>query len=176
MEKKNLKTINLQGKNYVQVNTRLEYFNETYPNGIIETSYEKVAENQYIFRATITPDIEKPARYFRGHSHGEVSRDKALEKLETVAVGRALAFMGIGIVESIASADEIEKFMSDPVAAVTANVKPLPDFFENRDPQEVPLCKECGSMTTFKEGVSKTGKKYKGYFCTVDKKHSPIWL
>lgn len=122
MEKKNLKTINLQGKEYIQVNTRVEYFNQEYPNGQITTSYDKQEGNQYIFKATVTPDIDKPARFFTGTSHGEVSREKAMEKLETVAVGRALAFMGIGIVESLASADEIEKFMNDPVSQVTKGV------------------------------------------------------
>jgi hypothetical protein len=39
-----------------------------------------------------------------------LGKEKALEKLETVAVGRALAFMGIGIVDGLASADEMDRF------------------------------------------------------------------
>lgn len=105
-----LKTINLKGREYVQVDTRVEYFNQTYPNGCITTSYTRQDGSGYIFQAKVTPDMEKPNRFFTGHSYGEVGREKAMEKLETVAVGRALAFMGIGIVEGIASADEIHKY------------------------------------------------------------------
>lgn len=105
-----LKTINLKGREYVQVDTRVEYFNQTYPNGSITTSYTRQDGAGYIFVAKVTPDTSKPERFFIGHSYGEVGREKAMEKLETVAVGRALAFMGIGIVEGIASADEISKW------------------------------------------------------------------
>lgn len=110
-----LKTINLKGKEYVQVNTRVEYFNKEYKSGNIKSSVSE-AGGGVIFRAKVTPDTEKPDRFFTGHSHGKISGEKALEKLETVAVGRALAFMGIGIVDGIASADEIQSIQSDDLS------------------------------------------------------------
>lgn len=167
---KNLKTINLQGKEYVQVNTRLEYFNQEYPNSNINNSYESVGGNQFIFKSVITPDIDKPLRFFVGHSHGEVSRDKALEKLETVAVGRALAFMGIGIVESIASAEEIEKFTAPTGGATIHSDAPFHNV-----PGDVPMpdkrCIECGAiLKLIPAGVSKsTGKPYKAFYACPDK-------
>ena len=81
----------------------------THKKGKIETKPSFVEKAVY-FKAIVTPDIEKPERVFTGHSFGNIQKEKALEKLETVAVGRALAFMGIGIVEGIASADEIQNF------------------------------------------------------------------
>lgn len=108
---KQLKTIKLKGKDYVQVNERVLFFNETYPNGAIKT-IPTFQDDTVYFKAVVTPDIENSTRYFVGHSFGNVKAEKALEKLETVAVGRALAFMGIGIVESIASADEIANFQN----------------------------------------------------------------
>jgi hypothetical protein len=104
-----MKTIKLQGKDYVQVNERVAEFNRLYPNGSI-ISDPTFKENTVYFRATIYPDIAKPERCFNGHSFGELGKEKALEKLETVAVGRALAFMGIGIVQGLASADEMANF------------------------------------------------------------------
>lgn len=106
---KKLQTIKLKGKDYVQVKDRILYFNENFPNGSISTEYTTLG-NQVVFTAFVTPDVDKPNRVFKAHSHDQVTGDKALEKLETVAVGRALAFMGVGIIESIASADEIQKF------------------------------------------------------------------
>lgn len=104
-----LKTIKLKGNDYVQVNTRVDFFNQTYTNGRIAT--EVKFENSTVwFKAVVTPDLKNPERYFVGHSFGELGKEKAFEKLETVAAGRALAFMGIGIVDSIASSDEIANF------------------------------------------------------------------
>lgn len=36
-------------------------------------------------------------------------------------------------------------------------------------------CKQCGSPTVFKQGTSKAGKPWRGYFCTVEKDHVS-WL
>lgn len=38
------------------------------------------------------------------------------------------------------------------------------------------LCAVCGSPTEYKEGTSKAGKAYKGYFCTKDRTHAPVWV
>jgi len=40
---------------------------------------------------------------------GNVNKTAALENAETSAVGRALAMMGIGVLDSIASYDEMQK-------------------------------------------------------------------
>lgn len=106
---KKLKTIKLKGKEYVQVNERVAYFNETYPQGAITSEATFNGDTVY-FKATVFPEAGFNERFFTGHSFGRINEEKALEKLETVAVGRALAFMSIGIVESIASADEMNKF------------------------------------------------------------------
>lgn len=108
--KNTLPTIKLQGKDYVQVKDRLLFFNENYPNGCIQTEI-LFNEKGVSVKATVTPDVDKPERSFIGRSYGEVdNKDKSFEKLETVAVGRTLAFMGIGVIESVASADEIESY------------------------------------------------------------------
>lgn len=106
------KTMNLGkgGANiaYAKVPARVAEFHKDNKNGKIETSYE-FKDAQLIFKATVTPDHEKPTRYFTGTSFGKVTNDKSLEKLETVAVGRALAFAGYLADGEIASAEEMEK-------------------------------------------------------------------
>lgn len=105
--------INIKGKKYVLVSDRVVYFNNEYPNGSIETTY-KLVDNMFIASATVTPDIDKPTRKFTGHSQaiigdGMVNKTAALENAETSSCGRALAMMGIGVIDSIASVDEINK-------------------------------------------------------------------
>lgn len=106
-----LKTINIKGKEYVTVPERVRYFNETYPRGSIvcEISYH---ENYVRCKAKVTPDIESPDRFFVGHAEedrkqGMVNATSATENAETSAVGRALGFMSIGAIETIASAEEV---------------------------------------------------------------------
>lgn len=71
-------------------------------------------DSRISFKAIVVPNVETPERRFVGHSQavwgdGYINKTSALENAETSAVGRALAFMGIGVIESIASVDEIKK-------------------------------------------------------------------
>lgn len=107
------KAVSIKGKAYVMVSDRVVYFNDEFKNGGIETSYDLLGET-YHFKATVTPDFSTPERKFTGHSQatigdGMVNKTAAMENAETSAVGRALAMMGIGVIESIASADEMNK-------------------------------------------------------------------
>ena len=109
------KAIDLKWKQYVLVSDRVLYFNEKYPNGCIKTFREfDTANNREIVKAVIIPDMENPDRCFTWYSQatwGEwfVNKTAALENAETSAVGRWLAFMWIGVIDSIASVDEMKK-------------------------------------------------------------------
>lgn len=109
------KAISIKGKQYVLVSDRVVYFNEQYPNGSITTELISMPDSErVIVKAIIYPDINEASRSFTGYSQavigdGMVNSAAALENAETSAVGRALGFMGIGIIESIASADEMNK-------------------------------------------------------------------
>jgi len=47
-----------------------------------------------------------------GHALGENKGQKAFEKLETIAVGRALALLGYAVDGEIASSEEMEEFLA----------------------------------------------------------------
>ncbi len=148
---KKLPTINIKGKEYILVKDRIIEFNSSYANGKITTEIIKNDETSVIVKAIITPDIKNPERNFTGHSEayrkGQMG-DVPVEIAETSAVGRALAMLGIGIVDSIASADEVlnaTRGQNSPSKAVQSE-KPM---FGS------PTCSNCGNPMTaskFKEG------------------------
>jgi hypothetical protein len=100
-----IKTIQLKGKDYAPVSERVAQFHREQVDGRIETSYD-FKEGYCIFKAIVSFN----GRTFNGHAFGKVGTEKAFEKLESVAVGRALAFAGYLAGGEIASYDEIEKF------------------------------------------------------------------
>lgn len=109
------KAIDIKGKQYVLVSDRVIYFNENYENGCIKTQLvSEPSADMVVIKAQVVPNISTPERYFTGYSQatwgeGMVNKTAALENAETSAVGRALAMMGIGVIDSVASSDEINK-------------------------------------------------------------------
>jgi hypothetical protein len=139
------KAINIKGKQYVLVSDRVIYFNEAYPEGSITTELVSTPDAQtVIIKATIRPDT---LRTFTGYSQatwgdGYINKTSALENAETSAVGRALAFMGIGVLESIASVDEINKANTYPARQWPAKSKaPTIKKQENWDDAEHDISK-----------------------------------
>jgi len=106
---KQIETIELRGSDYAKVSSRIKAFHEEYDSGSINTDYQ-FKQGWAICKASITLDIETPKRFFTGHSMGKVNEDKAFEKLESVAVGRALANAGFLASGEIATAEEMQKF------------------------------------------------------------------
>jgi hypothetical protein len=105
------KAIKISGKSYVLVSDRILAFNETYPEGSITTELLSTPDaDMVVIKAT----VKVGERLFTGHSQakwgdGYINKTSAMENCETSAVGRALAMMGIGVLDSVASADEMVK-------------------------------------------------------------------
>jgi hypothetical protein len=110
-----LPTIDIKGKPYTMVKDRIIAFNELYKDGCIQTEIISPIESKTIIvKAIVIPDIKNPERRFIDYSQavigqGLINTSSALENASTSAVGRALAYMGIGVIESVASADEVIK-------------------------------------------------------------------
>jgi len=133
------KAIDFKGKKYVLVSDRVLYFNEQYPEGSITT--ELITNDEMVVvKATVKPNEKQT---FTGYSQatwgeGYINKTSALENAETSAVGRALAFMGIGVIESIASIDEINKTTTTkPVSkAMARHLEAVDDYNNNIPPFE----------------------------------------
>ena len=108
-----LKTVTIGRKPYVQVNDRVQGFRKLFPEGHIATEIVTYIPDEYcVVKAYVYAEGNLLAT---GHAQETVSKNQninrtsMLENCETSAVGRALGFLGIGSVDSIASADEINK-------------------------------------------------------------------
>ena len=112
MTKEKLNTVDIKGKKYVTVNSRIKYFNEAYTNGRITTEIVEHRDGIILMKTTVIPDITVPDRFFTGlayekESSSFINKTSYIENCETSAIGRALGFMGIGVDTSIASAEEV---------------------------------------------------------------------
>lgn len=171
------KAIKIKGSDYVLVKDRILYFNETYPGGSIETEYKYDKENGlFMVKASVYPDVQnEPDRFYTGLSQasyedGGASATAPLENAETSAVGRALAMMGIGVLDSFASADEMrragvdgkpkkasEKQMSY-LNSLIAGTGELPDnFYKNRklDPEKIDFVQASRLIEELKDAPKK---------------------
>lgn len=126
MTERKASTINLSGSDYAKVAERLRLFRTDWPNSKIETHYEYEVDKSVIFTVWIWKDKTdyidvlkevKNAEIARGSSdangtaRGEVGvKQKDFEKLESIALGRALAMLGYLASGEIASFEEMEEF------------------------------------------------------------------
>ena len=108
------KTISFgQVKAYARVADRLIEFRTANANALIETIPTIQPDGQILFKARILSDKENPASAeATGHALGDNKGAKAFEKLETIAVGRALALLGYATDGEIASSEEMDEFQA----------------------------------------------------------------
>lgn len=109
-----MKTILIKGKEYVPVVERVKEFHKINKNCSINTEIVRFDEERISVKATVTMrDEDNNEVVFTGHSQAVYGNgmmgDVALEIAETSAVGRALGFAGIGLIDGIATADEMRK-------------------------------------------------------------------
>lgn len=106
-----LKTINIKGKKYVEVNERLKYFRSNYPNHSLVSEITHIDSEMVVIKSDILDS--EGNRLATGHAHEEksasfINKTSYVENCETSSWGRCLANFGIGIDESVASANEVD--------------------------------------------------------------------
>lgn len=112
-----LKTINIRGKEYVQVNERIKAFRSLaeYKGWSLVSEIVELKEDACTIKATISDDTGRVvatgyAREVIGKS--PINKFAFVENCETSAWGRALGNLGFGIDTAICSAEEISGKMS----------------------------------------------------------------
>ena len=132
-----MKTINIKGKEYVPVVERVKEFHRLCPEGSITTYIVSNDEKRVVVQATVKIPYKADNgqimfdRIFTGYSQASwvtgMMKDVALEVAETSAVGRALGFANIGLIDGIASADEMRKVVKKRAGVIEAEGDPLND-------------------------------------------------
>ncbi len=107
----NSKSINIHGKNYKQVSTRINLFRKFFSDASLETEITYSDEFRVIIKATITIDSKVIATGFaeetRSNNDNSINSTSMIEVCETSAIGRALANFGLGGDSEYASANEV---------------------------------------------------------------------
>jgi len=108
---KNKGEVEIHGKVYLTVARRIDDFRKSaeFKGWSIETELVSAEDLMVVMKSTIRDSDGKVAATGyaeENRSFGKINKTSALENAETSAVGRALAFLGLGGSE-IASADEV---------------------------------------------------------------------
>ena len=124
-----LKTVDIKGKPYVEVNERIKYFRANYKGWSLTTELVSLENGVCVMKATVKDDndVTKATGYaYEKESSSFINKTSFIENCETSAWGRALGNLGIGIDASIASADEVQNAQlnqDDTTVTIVANGK-----------------------------------------------------
>lgn len=116
-----IKTTDIKGKDYAEVNQRIKAFRMVYPTGFIKTDLIGNQDGVCIFEAKVGyyNDAVYENKQFKeeivlatGTAYEKenstfINKTSFIENCETSAVGRALGMAGFGIDVSVASAEEV---------------------------------------------------------------------
>ena len=121
-----LKTINIKGKEYVEVNERIKYFRKTYPKySLTSEVLEKTSDSILIIASILNEEGRVIANGLAEENRGSsyINKTSYVENCETSAWGRALANLGIGLDTSVASAEEVQNAIANQVSSKTPTTK-----------------------------------------------------
>lgn len=111
-----IKTTDIKGKEYAEVNQRIKAFRMVYPQGSIYTQMISNENGVCVFEAKVISD--EGTLLGTGHAYERedssfINKTSYIENCETSAVGRALGMAGFGIDVSVASAEEVANAMQN---------------------------------------------------------------
>ena len=114
-----IKTPDIKGKEYAEVNQRIKAFRMLYPQGVIETEMISNENGICIFKAFVGyregNELYKLATgtAYEKENSTFINKTSYIENCETSAVGRALGMAGFGIDTSVASAEEVQNAIAN---------------------------------------------------------------
>ena len=115
-----IKTTDIKGKDYAEVNQRIKAFRMVYPYGFIRTHMENNVDGVCTFTAQVGFYDENgdgrvigTGTAYEKEDSNYINKTSYIENCETSAVGRALGMAGFGIDTSVASAEEVQNAINN---------------------------------------------------------------
>ena len=130
-----LKTVQIKGKDYVEVNTRIKYFRQNFKDWSLDSEIVDMTETSIVIKAIVKNSDGRIIATGLAHEDkrdGYINKTSHIENCETSAWGRALGNLGIGIDSSVASYEEVNtaiqkqnKTEVEKAIKKTFNAKPI---------------------------------------------------
>lgn len=111
-----VRTIDVKGKEYAEVNQRIKAFRQVHPLGNIRTEIEKLEAGVVVMKAIITDNQGKTlgtGYAYEKEGSSFINKTSYIENCETSAVGRALGMCGYGIETSVCSYEELQNVINN---------------------------------------------------------------
>lgn len=158
-----IKTTDIKGKDYAEVNQRVKAFRSVHPDGAIITEILSLENGVCTMKATV---LDKDGNILgTGHAQEKenstfINKTSFIENCESSAWGRALGACGFGIDTSIASAEEVMNAMANqdepdkPKKTTKATTKKTKtDNLSEQKAELVELCSEIVKDESKREAV-----------------------
>lgn len=130
-----IKTTDIKGKEYAEVNQRIKAFRMVYPQGSIFTEMISNENGVCIFRARVMSDkgeLLGTGTAYEKEDSNYINKTSYIENCETSAVGRALGMAGFGIDVSVASAEEVQNAIENQKITKEDAEKYIVNFGRNK--------------------------------------------
>ena len=170
-----IKTTDIKGKDYAEVNQRIKAFRMVYTTGRIQTDLLSNENGVCVFSAEVGYYTEQGEYQILGtgtayekESSSFINKTSYIENCETSAVGRALGMCGFGIDVSVASAEEVQNAINNQgekaePKATEKQIAMIEDLYKDEELEEI---KKWAKVTDLKdltvEKASALIKKRKG--------------
>lgn len=151
---KTIKTTNIKGKEYAEVNQRIRAFRMLYPEGTITSEIISLENGVCVMKASVLNgkgEVLATGHACEKESASFINKTSYIENCETSAVGRALGMCGIGIDMSIASYEEVANAIAQQ--NTPSNARKPAQKAQASNKQEF-ICKQCGQPVKAAEGHS----------------------
>ena len=155
-----IKTTDIKGKDYAEVNQRVKAFRSVHPDGAIITEILSLENGICTMKATV---LDKDGNILgTGHAQEKenstfINKTSFIENCESSAWGRALGACGFGIDTSIASAEEVMNAMANQDEPTkpkkTTTKKTKTDDLSEQKAELVELCTEIVKNESKREAV-----------------------
>ena len=111
-----IRTTDIKGKSYAEVNQRIKAFRLVHPSGCITTEIVELKDGIVTMKASVFDEAMRllGTGYAQEKEQSSyINKTSYIENCETSAIGRALGICGYGVDVSVASAEEVQNAINN---------------------------------------------------------------